>query len=115
MNKDERDEEKESLVRNIVIPVILWLSLNSATNEKESLAWSKRIGEYEGILEYFVFAKTPDYSGFIDFLAKNSRHFIRGDYRVLKRMTTGEIDYVFERIREIKVESHLEKALSKTG
>ena len=53
----------------------------------------------------------PDYQRFRNFLKENSVAFTGERYRFLRRMTDSEIDYVFERVREINVEFELEKAL----
>lgn len=108
----DRDRRLEFFVANIAIPSEFWNNLYLAETGEKNPSVQEKIKRYEAKLNYFAFAKTPDYNGFKAFLDRNSAVFPGRYPSLFKRMTDEEVDYLFGRIKEIRVDFEIEKVHS---
>jgi len=93
----------EVLAANVMIPVMIWEDYWDGTSSAKTLA-GLNMRKYSDKLDEFAFAGEKDYRGFREFLEKNSVLF-RERYGLLRNLTDEEIDYIFTRIGEERIES----------
>jgi len=97
---EERPEELENLVYNVIRPKIM-IDYFSGPERLED--FEKFITSYNNVLSKLAFAREKDYTLFRDMLRKLTSMYGEA-YELLERMTNQQIDYVLARIREDRVE-----------
>lgn len=96
----------ERLIANIMIPVMMWEDYWNDTSNAKTLS-GLNMCEYERKLDEFVFSEERNYAGFRKFLSEHSVLF-EDQYSLVKNLTDEEVDDVFERVGQERMEFYKE-------
>ena len=102
----ERPIGLETLAARVMIPPVMWDDICLGTHEAETLI-GKNLKQYADELSDIAFSKSRDYSGFRRFIQEHAVLY-KKDSVLLENITTTEIDYVLDRVREERVEVMIE-------
>ena len=101
-----RPRHLEILVCRVTIPWEILEAFHDATDE-EKIEIKEIMDKYRTGLDVFATAQRRDYDGFREFLKQHAPLF-GGSYEMLARMNNSQINYVFNRIKQERVEAFLE-------